>query len=284
MSTPYQLKCRWSWKRKQIEVFIDTCEGVVPPLTVKKSSNSNGSNEYPTPKELLGIAIQYAVYAEAKHPALSQKVFYKEGPFKMQYYQARNAAEAAARPPKPYVSPFNEPKVHVCELKGGTEYCGDLKLEGIPDVIGDFSAWKTWTWSESEGKLKSPSYNFIWEPLQIVEAKCHQCEKPPCTRCSCGIYAGTEAQATSYGQILGLLKQWGRFVEGSSGVKSQFAYPQEFHLKPGQEPFIEKLQIYGVPIKMMAPVTVWDPREAGFTCGDLLDTDNTNDLNTGEDE
>jgi hypothetical protein len=255
-----EIKCRFSWSRKQIELFIKGYEARIPAFKL---------SEKLTPKDMIDQAVLYAVWADTKQPGVSTQIIYREGPLKMAYYNARKAHEQCFRP-TPNVLYTNTKTGrgfgHVCELKGGTEHTGGLESkDGIPHILGELSAWKSWDWDPQIQRLRSPSReDFIWEPLQVVEARCRQCPAPPCTKCTCGIYAGTEVQANPYGEVLGILKQWGRFVQGGTGVKSQYAYPQEFWLKAGQELLIESLQQYGVPIKMMMPTIVWDPRENGF--------------------
>lgn len=276
MASTYELRCRYHWQRKQVEVFIEGCEGVWPPLVIKPP--------FPTPKDLLTNALQYAVLGEVKNPNMSQKTFYKEGLFKMQYYNARGAYEQAKKPAPSWPLPtdLKSTKGHTCELKRGTEYCGGPTA--VPDVIGTYSSWKTWTWNFDEDRLQSPARSgFFWEPLKVTTAYCHQCPAPPCTLCTCGIYGGTEAQATTYGQILGKIKQWGRFVQATQGVKSQFAYPEVFLLKASQIEMVDKLKQYGVPIQISTYVTIWDPAEEGFTNDAFPTIENDNDDNSDED-
>lgn len=245
-----ELRCHYVRTHKQIEIFVKGADKI-PPLTVDPTLQ---------PRAVIEQAYFYHAYCVAKLPGGTQ-IDLHEGGLKTSYYLARKVREADIK------ALYNPPCVqsHKCELRGGQYPEGELRLEGIPDVIGEMEAWKTWVWDDESNMLQSPSrHENLWRPLQVMTAQCHRCPNPPCTNCMCGIYAGTQAQAHQYGQILGMLKQWGRFVQGSQGVKSQYAYPSWFLLKEEQEPLIDYLQQYGVPIKMMVPTTMWDPTEVGF--------------------
>lgn len=77
-------------------------------------------------------------------------------------------------------------------------------------------------------------------------------EKPrhaaPQEDCTCGIYAAdNEGQIPSSADVFGKVKLWGKIIPGEKGVRAEFAYPSEFHVRAdlADDPVLKS---FGVPI------------------------------------
>ena len=148
----------------------------------------------------------------------------------------------------------------------------DFEINMMEALVG----WKSWQIRKvsiagvDHGMLIYSQRNIeaVWFPEKAFVASCESgkhCPKVPAEKDTCGIYAGGKPDETNgYGKILGEVYGWGRYVRGESGWRSEFAYPKSFHLKAGQEEFIDELKKYRVPIFVQQPLRIYDPREDGY--------------------
>jgi hypothetical protein len=132
------------------------------------------------------------------------------------------------------------------------------------NMMEALQGWKSWHFDS--GILKSNSGYFLWRPDVPAEAKCESgCTKVPAEHHSCGIYGADSRQlAEEYGQVLGRVHGWGRYVRNTGGWKAQFAYPRCFYLRGDQMDLVDKLKQYHVPIYVQQPIQMYDPAEEGY--------------------
>jgi hypothetical protein len=199
-----------------------------------------------------------------------------------------SAYHAAVDPPKPKIL------LPECARCGKPVYAGDQisvneqsHLACVPAPVlpePDFEVnmmealvgWKSWKIRKvsiagvnlgmllySQRSPKAP-----WYPDKAYEAKCESgrgCSKVPAENDCCGIYAADKPEtAHSYGDVLGEVSGWGRYVRGEDGWRAEFAYPKAFHLKVGQEDLIDDLRKYHVPIFVQQPLRIYNPAEEGY--------------------
>jgi len=137
----------------------------------------------------------------------------------------------------------------------------DFEVNMMEALVG----WKSWEINGQTGILTS-NHDCKWKPDVATEAKCNvRCKKIPAEHHTCGIY-GAESRYTArdYGEVLGLVYGWGRYIRHDSGWKAQFAYPKCFYLKQEQMNLLELLKQYHVPIYVSQPVKMYDPSEEGY--------------------
>ena len=136
------------------------------------------------------------------------------------------------------------------------------------NMVEALVGWKGWDLNDC-GQLRSHSYQGEWLPDRPFEARCSSgCKLIPREKHSCGIYGATEkTTAHHYGTVRGEVYGWGRYVRGTDGWRTQFAYPKAFHLEFGQEGLIEPLKAYHVPIYVSQPLRIYNPEEDGYTTG-----------------
>lgn len=136
----------------------------------------------------------------------------------------------------------------------------DFEVNMMEALIG----WKSWY--IDSGILKSNSGNCLWHPEKAVEATCHMdCAKVPAEHHTCGIYASeSRSTAEEYGDVLGIVYGWGRYIRHEGGWKAQFAYPRCFYLSESQLNLVDQLKQYHVPIYVSQPVNFYNPSEEGY--------------------
>lgn len=129
--------------------------------------------------------------------------------------------------------------------------------------------------SVENGKIFSASMAGVsWpidEPLVAMCKNGKDHKDSPYEHCSCGIYASDARDgAKDYchendpEDFLALVYGWGKYVRGNNGWRSQYAYPKCFYLRQGQEPVIEPLKAYHVPIYIEQPTLIYNPEEDGY--------------------
>jgi hypothetical protein len=129
--------------------------------------------------------------------------------------------------------------------------------------------WKSWNES-TENLLTTNSGLCVWLPDVAMKAKCrhggnHPKEEAVFDDCTCGFYASDKKEgARGYGQVLGQVYGWGRYVRGSEGWRSENAYPKMFLLKEEQVDLVERLRQYHVPIFVDQPMKLYSPEEDGY--------------------
>jgi len=145
----------------------------------------------------------------------------------------------------------------------------EIRLRKMPEVfemnmVEALEGWKTWGMGQTKEFLTTRGV--AWLPDQALEAKCDaSCGEVPRTDHTCGIYASDNRQgAIGYGQVLGQVYGWGRYVRGDSGWKAQYAYPKCFYLIAEQVELIEPLKKYHVPIYIQQPMKIYNPAEEGY--------------------
>jgi len=132
----------------------------------------------------------------------------------------------------------------------------------IPDKIGDpLVAWRAWRISmqavDGKPELLLHSINqkqgdnpFAWHPRKIMVGICNKAEpdhlasETPFESCGCGIHAldsplflAKAGYVSFIGPnreefIWGRISMWGKVIEGTTGIKSQYAYPKHFYIRP----------------------------------------------------
>lgn len=101
----------------------------------------------------------------------------------------------------------------------------------------------------SVNQMIGDSQRFEWYPRQVMQGKCnktvveHPDSETPKDGCSCGIHAlDTPLWLAKQGYVSfvgpnrahylwGQVDMWGRIIEGSTGVKAQYAYPVLFAIR-----------------------------------------------------
>jgi hypothetical protein len=160
-------------------------------------------------------------------------------------------------------------------------------MNHAPDYIEPVVGWRTWSVSESEGRLRLRSVMFeaIWVPGRPFVADCRnsphllrrlwhrrpRIHASPDFSCSCGIYAATSLSeaaryAESYGsryryvvhRVLGRVSLWGTVLEYTEGWRASRAYPLELFVprfapkgSPGAEAVAIELADYGVRVEIV---------------------------------
>ena len=79
--------------------------------------------------------------------------------------------------------------------------------------------------------LRLLSSHTVWTPYEKLVAECltRGGHKIPDKNCMCGIYAMKLNRSIPHeGAIQGRIKLWGRFLEGETGYRAEFAYPEKF--------------------------------------------------------
>lgn len=149
----------------------------------------------------------------------------------------------------------------------------------VPDAIEPVTAWRAWCVERRPEGLRLRSViraTCVWAPRVALEATCvnwGQHEEPsPFESCHCGVHALFDAkgvrpylysQETSEGdvwRVFGRVKLWGRTINGTRGVRAQYAYPYSLALPSrafGFDPLRmadreeiarELREAYGVPV------------------------------------
>lgn len=106
--------------------------------------------------------------------------------------------------------------------------------------------------------LNSVNQGHAWEPRKVMTGVCNVSANPkkeawhsdaevPMEGCSCGIHALDSPlflAKTGYVSMIGHGKQdylwgeiamWGKIIRGTTGIKSQYAYPRELFIRPDAE-------------------------------------------------
>jgi hypothetical protein len=144
----------------------------------------------------------------------------------------------------------------------------------VPDQVGETrKAWRAWKISIENGEICLRSINqkdggddssstFKWKPREVMTAvhvsgssqerkDDHSDDDVPYEGCSCGIHAldtGLFLAKLGYvsfvgpgrsNYVWGEIEMWGKIIEGTTGVKGQFAYPHRFYLRPDLEFSVE---------------------------------------------
>jgi hypothetical protein len=255
----FEVKLNAQWGSGCISAYIPHTSA--PSLTIKKP--------FPEPKELMEHLMRYVTFCKVKIPALKDaEISINEQTLKQRYYQLRRFATSA------HAKGGNYHGRHICsvfedipdeqEHRGGSglgEYEQKPKepKERIPDRVTHITGWKGWRVQASYGgaTVLVSNQNFIWTPGMASEAVCntHNCKTPPCLACGCGLYAAREtepdlAKGYAHGQdfVFGKIALWGRYFLGTRGIRAQYGYPLEFHLRSDQGDLVDKLAHYGVPM------------------------------------
>jgi hypothetical protein len=133
-----------------------------------------------------------------------------------------------------------------------------------------FLSWKALNVSKS-GLLTSPSQHFDWRPREAAKAYCgyaHDLRELAYTDCSCGIYGVTDPQKAlaylnnyhidSATACMAQIAQWGWLHEGSTGYRSEFAYPKQLIAPPyaNKELLAMSGELYAIPV-MYLDVEEW---------------------------
>lgn len=148
--------------------------------------------------------------------------------------------------------------------------------------------------------LNSVNQGFAWEPRKVMVGICnpnlrekrkvdHEDSEVPMEGCSCGIHAMDSPlflAKTGYVSMIGPGKSdflwgeiamWGKIINGTTGIKSQFAYPKELFIRPdvsisykndlseeivlGYEDLKDILAVqYGVPVEVVRTLKRPDPK------------------------
>jgi len=150
----------------------------------------------------------------------------------------------------------------------GTELKENLKGPAEVDfevnMMEPLEGWKSWY--VDSGILKSNSGNCLWNHDEAVRAECRLGgAKVPAEHHTCGIYgAENRSTAAEYGDVLGRVYGWGRYIRHEGGWKAEFAYPKCFYLREEQMNLVELLRQYHVPIYISQPILMYDPNEEGY--------------------
>lgn len=148
--------------------------------------------------------------------------------------------------------------------------------------------------------LNSINQGFTWEPRKVMVGVCnpdsqntrkvkHDDSETPMEGCLCGIHAMDSPlflAKTGYVSMIGPGKSnfvwgeiamWGKIINGTTGIKSQFAYPKELFIRPdarlsykndlgheidlGFEEVKDILSLqYGVPVEVIRTAKRPDPK------------------------
>jgi hypothetical protein len=157
----------------------------------------------------------------------------------------------------------------------------------IPDKIGDpLKAWRAWEVeievTDGKPEIVLASINqktrdnkpFAWHPRQIMTGICngsrkddHPDSETPYEGCGCGIHAlDTPLFLAKAGYvsfigpnrdkfIWGELQMWGKVINGSTGIKAQYAYPEKFYIRP------DLRLSYTLPSNGIVTLDVWTIRD-----------------------
>lgn len=136
------------------------------------------------------------------------------------------------------------------------------------NMVEALVGWKGWSMEvPKDGKplpLLKTRDNCVWQTDVATEASCvSNCGLVPSEKHTCGIYAADKKES-AYGGIRGEIYGWGRYIRGSDGWRSQYAYPKNFVLNESDVQFVEALKQYHVPIFITQPIQIYDPAEDGF--------------------
>jgi len=129
-----------------------------------------------------------------------------------------------------------------------------------------FRSWKSLLLDDT-GWLSSPSQTHDWIPRQAHKAYCgraHELRDIPYTKCGCGIYGVKSTELTKpyhikslygnpefkpAGSVLVQIAMWGWIHEGSTGYRSQYAYPTAIVCPKSLEPAARVAgEMYEVPV------------------------------------
>jgi hypothetical protein len=131
--------------------------------------------------------------------------------------------------------------------------------------------WKGWGVSTKEGQkglLVTSGGACVWLPDEAMKAKCRNNPNHVGVvfeNCTCGFYATDKKEgAKGYGQVLGQVYGWDRYVRGSEGWRAEYAYPKMFLLKEDQVDLVDQLRAYHCPIYVEQPVLLYSPKEDGY--------------------
>jgi hypothetical protein len=128
--------------------------------------------------------------------------------------------------------------------------------------------WKAW--HIRDGRLVSQLRDTPWFPEEPFQATCPsaKCVHSPTTHCSCGVYAknnfGEVREFLGDGEACGVVLGWGRYVRGTDGWRSEFAYPARILIARDSLRDLDKLKEYRVPLYVMEPMRLYDPAEDGY--------------------
>lgn len=139
------------------------------------------------------------------------------------------------------------------------------------NLIEPLVGWKVW--HLRDGRLWSQVYgSHVWQPMQPLHAKCcrgqFHCKQPPTAECTCGIYARNDfrqvVEFLNHGEACGAVLGWGRYVRGYDGWRAEYCYPARLLIARHSLGDLDKLKDYRVPIYVMEPMRLYDPREDGY--------------------
>jgi hypothetical protein len=89
--------------------------------------------------------------------------------------------------------------------------------------------------------------------------------KVPAEHHTCGIYSSdSKSTAEDYGDVLGKVYGWGRYIRHEGGWRAAFAYPNCFFLREEQMNLVDVLKKYHVPIYVSQTMRIYDPAEEGY--------------------
>jgi len=140
----------------------------------------------------------------------------------------------------------------------------------LTEAIVGFRTWHL----NADGLLASATMmQYVWSPLKAFEARCSESPGAPCSDdCSCGIYIARQTSISDVyirneRSIRGECYGWGRYVKAEVAWRVQYAYPKNFLITPDQQHLLPELMEYRVPIYVLEPVQIYDPREDGYENG-----------------
>lgn len=130
----------------------------------------------------------------------------------------------------------------------------------VPDFVEEYVGWRGWQITK-DGKLAAIVHeDSIWTPGEALSAVCAKGKRHPVPfmNCSCGFYATDSLEklmdndyhtAGAFGRV----SMWGKSIDFTGGYKSQFAYPREIWVNYTLVRYVEKLAVYGVPVRLANP-------------------------------
>jgi hypothetical protein len=141
----------------------------------------------------------------------------------------------------------------------------------VPDFTEEFVGWRGWR-ASPEGLLEAIVNPELaaWKPGEALEAKCVKGKRHPVPfmNCTCGFYATKTLEQLKENDyhtdgVFGTVSIWGRTVKFTDGFRSQFAYPRELWVPYTMLHLVERLALYGVPVRLTNPWTATEAKLYG---------------------
>lgn len=177
---------------------------------------------------------------------------------------ARHAAEErAAQPPAPKPKPRLPKPIRARVIKPQPKP-DPFQVNLVQPLVG----WKAW--HIRKGRLHSQLRGGLWVPGRPFQAVCRfaKCLRTPGANCTCGIYATNDFQQVreflNTGEACGVVLGWGRYIRAENGWRCEYAYPARILIARDSLHDLEKLKEYRVPLYVMEPLRLYDPKEDGY--------------------